>query len=240
MVALKADVMALCKEIVKNFEGWEFLSEQFKNKSLKHTTLIVEPGFVFDQWGDRNSVKVFPSIYLDNKKAKYLCKKILGRPIYASNILFVGMRGELNMLPEFAVYTPLFFQDKAGFIREGGSDKPYWKDISELPDMIERVLRQGILFFEKHYDFSSEKNMLEALPAKYKASSSGGYQEYEHSRGVMLCIIRCMLGDFEFVRRYRSAEYRTIYPKMTEDLDKIMAYLPQMEKSWLEKGYVSI
>lgn len=240
MVALKEDVMALCRKIVNKFDGWEFLSEQFKNKSLQHTTLIVDAGFIFDRWGPRNSVKVFPGICLNNKKANSLFKKILGRPLDASHILFVGIRGELNMLPEFAVHTPFFIQDKAGFIRDGGSDEPYMKDISELPDMIERVLMQGISLFGKYYDFSSEKKMLEALPPKYKASSSGGYQEYEHSRGVMLCIIRCMLGDFEFVRRYRSDAYKTKYPKMMDDLDKIMAYLPQMEKSWQEKGRISI
>ncbi len=82
--------------------------------------------------------------------------------------------------------------------------------------------------------------MLEFLPAKYKVSSSGGYQEYEQSKGVMLCIIRCIMGDFEFVRRYRSDEYKTVFPKMTEDLDRIISYLPEMERSWREKGYVSI
>ncbi len=69
--------------------------------------------------------------------------------------------------------------------------------------------------------------MLRAFYPKYKASLFGGYQEYERSRGVMLCIIRCMLGDFAFVRRYKSDEYKTICPKMTDDLDKIMAYLPR-------------
>lgn len=73
--------------------------------------------------------------------------------------------------------------------------------------------------------------MLESLPEKYRISSSGRCQEYEKSKGVMLCITRCMLGDFEFVKRYRSDGYKTVYLKTTEYLDKIIMYIPQMEKS---------
>ena len=240
MATLKDEVFALCKEIAKKFENWEFSSGQFKNKSLKHTTLIVGAGFGFRRVGSRDKVTVFPGVYLNNKKTMSLCKKILGRPMYASSVFFEEIRCELNMLPEFAEYTPCFIQDRVGFIRDRGSDELYWRDISELPSVIERVLMQGISFFDEHYNFSSEKNMLEFLPAKYKVSSSGGYHEYEQSQGIMLCIIRCILGDFEFVRRYRSDEYKTIFPKMTEGLDKIIAYVPQMEKSWREKGYVSV
>ncbi|WP_308720557.1 hypothetical protein [Komagataeibacter xylinus] len=240
MATLKGEVLTLCKEIAKKFENWEFSSEQFKNKSLKHTTLIVGLGLGFRRVGSRGEVTVFPSVYLNNKKTMSLCKKILGRPIYTSGVFFEEIRCELTMLPEFAEYTPCFIQDRVGFIHDGGPDEPYWRDISELPSVIERFLMQGISFFERHYDFSSEKNMLEFLPAKYKVSSSGGYREYEQSQGVMLCIIHCILGDFEFVRRYRSDEYKAVFPKKTDDLDKIIECLPQMEKSWREKGYVSV
>ncbi|ATU72308.1 hypothetical protein CT154_05125 [Komagataeibacter xylinus] len=144
------------------------------------------------------------------------------------------------MLPEFLQSTPRFIQNRAMFIEAGGLDKPYWRDANEFKDVIKRIFLQGIAFFESHYNFNSEKDMLEELPARYAVTASGGYKEYEQERGVMLCIVRCILGDFEFVKRYRSNEYKTIFPKMTEDLDKIIACLPQMEKSWQEKGYVSV
>lgn len=155
-------------------------------------------------------------------------------------MLFSEVRGQLNILTELKEYTPRFIQDREKFIQHGGSDDPYWRDVSQISGCIERIISQGISFFNEHYDFTSEENMLKALPARYKVSASGGYQEYEKSRGVMLCLIRCILGDFEFVRHYRSDDYKTIFPKRVEDLDKIIAYLPQMKKSLQEKGYVSV
>ncbi|WP_264997016.1 hypothetical protein, partial [Komagataeibacter xylinus] len=100
MATLKGEVLALCKEIANKFENWEFSSEQFKNKSLKHTTLIVGPGLGFRRVGSRGEVTVFPGVYLNNKKTMLLCKKILGRQIYTSSVFFEEIRCELNMLPE--------------------------------------------------------------------------------------------------------------------------------------------
>nr|WP_276509899.1 hemagglutinin repeat-containing protein [Gluconacetobacter entanii] len=240
MSVFKNDILALCREAIEGYDGWEFVSDQFRNKSLKHTTLVVEPGLRFDRVGPLGEVMPFPVLFLDNKKTMRLYKKILGTSVHTSRVTFSDIRGSLNMLPEFLQSTPRFIQNRAMFIEAGGSDKPYWRDANEFKDVIKRIFLQGVAFFESHYNFNSEKDMLEELPARYAVTASGGYKEYEQERGVMLCIVRCILGDFEFVKRYRSDEYKTVFPKMTEDLDKIIACLPQMKKSWQEKGCVSV
>jgi hypothetical protein len=46
------------------------------------------------------------------------------------------------------------------------------------------------------------------------------------------------LGDFDFVVRYRSDDFKTIYPKRTEELNKIIAKLPELKKRYAETGSV--
>ncbi|MGO4569269.1 hypothetical protein AB4Z52_30535 [Rhizobium sp. 2YAF20] len=56
--------------------------------------------------------------------------------------------------------------------------------------------------------------------------------------GVMVCVVRILLGDFDFVEHYRSDEYKTGKPKRIADLDKIIAALPELRKRYTETGTV--
>jgi hypothetical protein len=47
-----------------------------------------------------------------------------------------------------------------------------------------------------------------------------------------------LLGDFEFVERYLSDEFRSIFPKRTDELMKIVDALPRLEKLYRENGSV--
>jgi hypothetical protein len=100
-------------------------------------------------------------------------------------------------------------------------------------------LKDAIDFINNHYNLSSEQALLNALPTKYTLRHEKLiYDEMEKSKGLMLCIVRILLGDFEFVERYRSDDFKTIYPKRIAELDKIMATLPALKKRYAETGSV--
>ncbi|MFM0009006.1 hypothetical protein PQR46_00660 [Paraburkholderia sediminicola] len=53
-----------------------------------------------------------------------------------------------------------------------------------------------------------------------------------------VCIVHILLGDFDFVARYQSGDFETIFPKRTAELDKIVEALPQLRRHYVEKGAV--
>jgi hypothetical protein len=48
------------------------------------------------------------------------------------------------------------------------------------------------------------------------------------SKGVLMCIARIILGDFDFVERYRGDNFKTIFPKRLDEIDKIISVLPDI------------
>jgi hypothetical protein len=85
-----------------------------------------------------------------------------------------------------------------------------FKAISEVRSALVATMRDGISFIERHYDFSSEENLLRGLPAKYTTRHvHSSYDELERHKGVMMCIVRIQLGDFGFVERYRNDDFET-------------------------------
>ena len=112
-------------------------------------------------------------------------------------------------------------------------------DITEVRPVLRDVMRDGIAFIEKHYDLSSEENLLRNLPPKYTSYvGTWGYDELEKQKGVTMCLVRILLGDFDFIMNYRSEDYKTIYPKSLTELDKIIAALPELKKRYAETGSV--
>ncbi len=101
------------------------------------------------------------------------------------------------------------------------------------------VMKDAISFIEGHYDLSSEANMLSGLPVKYTTRHvNSPYDQQEKMKGVMLCLVHLLYGDFDFVENYRSEAFGTIFPKRTVELDKIIAVLPVLKKHFSETGSV--
>ncbi|AXW13832.1 hypothetical protein CJO84_01315 [Ralstonia solanacearum] len=60
----------------------------------------------------------------------------------------------------------------------------------------------------------------------------------EKMKGVMICLVRILLGDFDFVLNYRGDEFNTLFPKRFAELDKIIAALPELKRKYDETGSV--
>ncbi|RKF30724.1 hypothetical protein BCY88_12890 [Paraburkholderia fungorum] len=110
-------------------------------------------------------------------------------------------------------------------------------DISEAYPVLVAMMKDGISFIETHYDLGSEEALLKALPPVYTTRHENlPYDQMEQQKGVQVCLAHTLFGDFEFVERYLSDEFRTIFPKRTDELKKIVDALPRLKKLDCENG----
>lgn len=240
MASFKPEIFQLCKEVAAEFEGWTFVGNVFKNKSLKHTDLIVSPGFNF-YGGDNPSCGVQPAVFVENKKSIKLIEKIIGYDVATSFITFQTIRNELQYYPQKMSSITIWRDYFPSFIDDGGLRQPwpeYWFSYDQSLPVLRAMLMDGIALLNKYYDVSSEENLLRNLPPKYQVAQ-GMNLEYDESKAVMLCIVHILLGDFDFVEHYRSDEFKTELPKRYQDLDAIIAALPELKQRYLETGSVS-
>ncbi|WP_157651642.1 hypothetical protein [Burkholderia ubonensis] len=239
MGTFKADLFGICQQVAREFEGWSFVSGQFKNKTLKHTELIVSPGFGF---GHPDSTPMQPAVWICNKKFSKLSKEILGVGGPVSVINFKCLLEDLQNTPENFRGHCWIEQDKKRFMGGVSSAKEHeekYIDLSEAGEVLMAMMKDGINIFEKYYDLSGEDRLLDNLPPKYVPSRDGIYDEMERQKGVAMCIVRILLGDFDFVKSYRSDEFKTLFPKRVDELDKIIAALPELMARYAETGSVA-
>lgn len=240
MGTFKDDLFDTCKDVAEAFPGWKFSAGEFKNKTIKHTDLVIPLGFGFVN----GRTPLSPAVFIENKKTMKLFMSLIGFRQPTSILLFRELANELTRVPETFKVSAWIEQDKRGYLAALASidktDENASKviDLTEARAILEMVMLDGIALIERHYDLTSEENLLNALPPKYIPRNNIPYREYEQQKGLMMCIVRVVLGDFEFVERYCSDEYKTVYPKRTGDLDKIVAALPNLKKRFAETGTV--
>lgn len=100
-------------------------------------------------------------------------------------------------------------------------------------------MKDAIAFIDGHYDLSSEENFLKGLPPKYETRHPNSpYDEMDATKGVVMCLVKILLGDFDFIGQYMSDEYKTVFPKRMADLQKIERALPDLKRRYTETGSV--
>ncbi|MGD7524059.1 hypothetical protein ACQCPX_02420 [Ralstonia pseudosolanacearum] len=238
ITAFKSDVYEICREVAAEFSGWSFLSGQFKNKELKHTDLIIHLGFGFEG----GTTPVQPNIYIINKRVSKLCKSIFGADGYASIVSLQTVAHALEYTPEKLRTGFWVVQDKAEFLSLGQASQAVEDvtlDMIEARSALIATMKDGISFIENHYDLSDEDAFLRGLPVKYTTRHvNSPYDQMEKMKGVMICLVRILLGDFDFVLNYRGDEFKTLFPKRFAELDKIIAALPELKRKYDETGSV--
>lgn len=238
MSTFKSNLFEICKDVAVEFPDWIFVSGQFKNKSLRHTDLIIHPGFGFDN----GITPLQPGVIVNHKRSMALYKKINGYELSTSIVNFQAVSQTLIYMPECFRLTSWISQNKKNYLFESKASKvveAVTMDITEAYSVLVAMMKDGISFIEKHYDLSSEENFLKKLPPKYTTRHvNSPYDELEKQKGVMMCIVHILLGDFDFVERYQSADFETIFPKRTTELDKIMSALPELRRKFAETGAV--
>jgi hypothetical protein len=109
--------------------------------------------------------------------------------------------------------------------------RPRMIDLTEARPVVRAVIMDGIALIGRFYDLSSEDNFLRTLPAQYQTRASTiPYDEFERNKGVMMCLVRALAGDFEFAEQYRSDDYQTIFPKRLKEIDNVIAAMPELKR----------
>lgn len=239
MGTFKEDLYEICRDACNEFPEWKFSSGQFVNRSLKHTDLVVYLGLGFRH----GSTAVVPSITLNNKRVTKLGKQILGGTGWFTAHVNLGTVAQLLVhTPEKHRVSYSIFQDKEEYFTLAPPTQAILDrtvDISEARDALIATLKDAIDFISHHYDLSNEENFLRGLPAKYETRHPNSpYDEMDGGKGVALCLVKILLGDFDFVSHYMSDDFKTIFPKLAPELQKIANALPALRQRYAETGSV--
>jgi len=245
-MAFKKEVYEVCEMVANEFPGWKFVSGNFKNISMKHSDLIVSPSFSFDH----GFANLQPCVMINHKRSNKLYKKIIGYGAYVSQINFQEMAFPLTYMPEHLRATCMICEDKKSYLAAVHAPSQYYDkqrartledgalDITQSIPVLKAIMKDGIAFIEKHYDLSSEEAFLKALPAKYDTRNNIPYREMELQKGVMMCIVHILLGDFDFFELYCSDRYKTVFPKRSEELAKISAAVSGLKREYEKTGKI--
>lgn len=243
----KESVYELCAEIAAGFSGWRFVSGKFKNDMLKHTELAVDLGLYFD----RGFTDLDPIIEIRNKRFDALwsmvfdVKKSNSPPVssVAFKVLDNSMRSEYSLIS----LSGIICADKGSYLATIAADSRMAKndrkvlsdnalDINEVRPVIAAIMEDAISFVNGQYDLSSEADFLRGLPVQYGTRNKIPYDELERQKGVVLCVVRAMTGDFEFVENYIGDEFQTIFPKRMNELKRLIDALPDFKARYGEAG----
>jgi hypothetical protein len=110
--------------------------------------------------------------------------------------------------------------DLTSWVRLDGLNRDYvggirFYDIEsdKAEDVIRKMFDEGLSVLDKYYDFSSEENLLKSAP-----------KDIEGQFGVQYCIMMAILGDYDFVLKYRNNEIKTDAPKAYDDISEVIRY----------------
>ncbi|PXX45215.1 hypothetical protein [Undibacterium pigrum] len=229
MGSLKNKLYEICSDVASEYPGWDFSSGEFKNKSLKHSTLAINLGFGFAL----NNTPLQPAIFIYHKRSMALFKKLNGYDQPTSIVRFQSVPHLLKHMPENLRRICWILADKNLQMNVAPPSEGAQKamiDITESRPILRAVVADGIALIEKLYHLDSEESFLRNLPPKYTPGSDKvPYDEFERSKGVMVCIARALTGDFDFTYNYRDDSYSTVFPKRIKEIDSLLEIIPELK-----------
>lgn len=241
-MTFKAEILEIARSVAAEEPDWAFSSSgDFVSKRLKHTDLIVSPGFTFNA---APSCIVQPFSAIRNKKIVRLCKAILGRdPFWTLSITF-QLESERYRGPDSVsnIYPARF-----PFTTANGEHVTWPRSFitkADTPDYLRNVLADGTAFINKYFDLQSEESLLRHLPVTYrwmdqgigKSGRMGSF--YDQADGIIHCLAAIVIGDFGFVEMYQSDVIKTSMPKREQDLAKIKNALPELRRRYEATGSI--
>ena len=133
----KVEIIDLCKRIAEDYEGWEFVSNGFKDKRLKHSDKLINPLWTFSP----GSALTQPLVGVYVKKIEKIYTQIHSKDYWT----------------HFVTHISHYDEYKSNFrVNDIVKDKAEYR--------IRRIVDQGLALLEKTYDFSSEQALLDSIP----------------------------------------------------------------------------
>ena len=110
----KSDVKEFCVRLAEEYPGWEYKAERFKNKTLKHSEIWIDPGWVLHLSAEPYVVIFNKSVSLILKEGFHdlhapkwtTCIPILSPDAHNHAMIYQKL---VHTLPEAEIYYPRLF-----------------------------------------------------------------------------------------------------------------------------------
>lgn len=205
----KSDVKEFCVRLAEEYPGWEYKAERFKNKTLQHSEIWIDPSWVLH-------LSAMPSVKVFNKLVTRILRESfqgLGIPDWTARMLILSPDAHNHcMIYQKLVHT---LPDAEAYIR----------------DFFER----GLDLVERYFSNPDEKEFLAGYPIYGEFPAPSTDDAYE---GLGNCIARAILLDFDYVERFIKDDFPTVRPIYEPYRERVAQWLPVWKERAAETGSI--
>ena len=207
----KSDVKEFCIQLANQYSGWEYRSNIFKNKVLKHSDIWINPSWVLH-------LSAEPSVIVYNKSVDKVVKEC-----FQGNLFY----------PKYWTARMLILSPDAH-----NHCMIYQKLVHTLPDAeayIRDFFERGLDLVERYFSNPDEKAFLAGYPIYGEFPAPSTDDAYE---GLGNCIARAILLDFDYVERFIKDDFPTIRPIYEPYRERVAQWLPIWKERAAETGSI--
>ena len=205
----KSDVKNYCIYLASQHPGWEYKSNIFKNKTLKHSEIWIDPGWVLH-------LSAEPYVRVFNKSVTKILKEGFQDPY----------------IPKWTARMLILSPDAHNHCMI------YQKLVHTLPDAeayIRDFFERGLDLVERYFSNPDEKEFLAGYPIYGEFPNPSTAEGYE---GLGNCIARAILLDFDYVERFIKDDFPTVRPIYEPYRERVAQWLPIWKERAAETGSI--
>ena len=204
----KSEVKNFCIQLANEHLGWEYKANSFKNKTLKHSEVWIDTGWVLH-------LSAMPSVIVYNKSVNKIFKESFQdfQTKWTARMLILSPDAHNHcMIYQKLVHT---LPDAEAYIR----------------DFFER----GLDLVERYFSNPDEKEFLAGYPIYGEFPAPSTDDAYE---GLGNCIARAILLDFDYVERFIKDDFPTVRPIYEPYRERVAQWLPIWKEHVAETGSI--
>ena len=204
----KSEVKNFCIQLANEHLGWEYKANSFKNKTLKHSEIWIDTGWVLH-------LSAMPSVIVYNKSVNKIFKESFQdfQTKWTARMLILSPDAHNHcMIYQKLVHT---LPDAEAYIR----------------DFFER----GLDLVERYFSNPDEKEFLAGYPIYGEFPAPSTDDAYE---GLGNCIARAILLDFDYVERFIKDDFPTVRPIYEPYRERVAQWLPIWKERAVETGSI--
>ena len=204
----KSEVKNFCIQLANEHLGWEYKANSFKNKTLKHSEVWIDTGWVLH-------LSAMPSVIVYNKSVNKIFKESFQdfQTKWTARMLILSPDAHNHcMIYQKLVHT---LPDAEAYIR----------------DFFER----GLDLVERYFSNPDEKEFLAGYPIYGEFPNPSTAEGYE---GLGNCIARAILLDFDYVERFIKDDFPTVRPIYEPYRERVAQWLPIWKERAAETGSI--
>ena len=204
----KSEVKNFCIQLANEHLGWEYKANSFKNKTLKHSEVWIDTGWVLH-------LSAMPSVIVYNKSVNKIFKESFQdfQTKWTARMLILS--------PDAHNHCMI-----------------YQKLVHTLPDAevyIRDFFERGLDLVERYFSNPDEKEFLAGYPIYGEFPAPSTDDTYE---GLGNCIARAILLDFDYVERFIKDDFPTVRPIYEPYRERVAQWLPIWKERAAETGSI--